>query len=210
MVFPSTNVKNCLPLFSAKLLRASADHARYLSDNTRKLLKHYQKGSGLSLVSNIGLPPLPIEIEQMCSIPLPEDHPLFREALTKPDALNLSDLPRWKAEPPFVEDDNMSDLHSAGYHRYTVALASVLHGYKLREQNQRDVQRRAEFDRVGKLTGMAALRAEVVELLSAWERVKVLGVYHEYHNPREYTMLQHYHQWQARTIYHLYHAQFLI
>ncbi|KAJ7139120.1 hypothetical protein C8R44DRAFT_727228 [Mycena epipterygia] len=180
-----------------------------MSQTTRKVPKHPQKDSELSLVSSIGLRPLPIEIDQIYSTPLPENHTLFRQALASANALDESDLQRWKVEPPFVEDDDMTDPHSAGYYHFTESLASVLHGIKLREQNQQDAQRRAEFDKEGQLVGMAALRTEVADLLSAWERVKVLSVYHEYHNPREYTMFQHYRQWQARTIYHLYHIKFL-
>jgi hypothetical protein len=34
-------------------------------------------------------------------------------------------------------------------------------------------------------------------------------LYHPFHQSREHLMLQHYIQWQARTIYHLYHLEFL-
>jgi hypothetical protein len=57
---------------------------------------------------------------------------------------------------------------------------------------------------------MDRLREEVAALLLGWKRVKSLGIYNEVHHPREYAMLQHYIQWQARTIYHLYYLGFLL
>ncbi|KAJ7490763.1 hypothetical protein FB451DRAFT_1166091 [Mycena latifolia] len=103
----------------------------------------------------------------------------------------------------------LTDPYSDRYHRFTQNLASVLHGVRLREQRERDVLRRAEFTNNGTAAGMAALCEEVVYLLSSWERVKVLDIYDQYHHSREYVMHQHYLQWQARTVYHLYHLKFL-
>ncbi|KAJ7439133.1 hypothetical protein FB451DRAFT_1192339 [Mycena latifolia] len=196
-------------MFSGKVARALANHHHYLAQNTRKKSKHPLDDSTLSPTSILGLPPLDIKIQEMYNVPLPESHPLFREALTKPGALDESDLHRWKAEPPFVEDEDMTDPYSDRYHRFTQNLASVLHGVRLREQRERDVLRRAEFTNNGTAAGMAALCEEVVYLLSSWERVKVLDIYDQYHHSREYVMHQHYLQWQARTVYHLYHLKFL-
>ncbi|KAJ7706757.1 hypothetical protein B0H17DRAFT_1125595 [Mycena rosella] len=194
---------------SGKAARALARRTRYISHTTRKESKHPRDIPLPFPTSILGLPPLGIEIEQMYTIPLPEAHHFFRDALTKPGSLEESDLHRWKAEPPFFEDEDMTDPYSTNYLRFTDSLASVLHGVRLREQNKRDIERRVEFYRDGRPAALVRLRTEVADLLSGWERVKALDIYHEYHNSREHTMHQHYLQWQARTIYHLYHLKFL-
>lgn len=150
-----------------------------------------------------------MEIQQLANAPLPETRPFFREALRKADALDESDLGRWKTEPPFVKDDDTSNPYSDQYLHFTQSLASVLHSVRLRKQNQRDAKHRTEFETNGKEAAVVALRAEVTDLPSGWERVKALRThYNAYHNSREYSMYQHYIQWQVRTIYHLYHMKF--
>ncbi|KAJ7688610.1 hypothetical protein B0H17DRAFT_1135576 [Mycena rosella] len=114
------------------------------------------------------------EIEHFSLIPLPNNHPLFCEALRKADALDESDLGRWKAEPLFVDDDDTSNPHSDQYLHFTQSLASVLHGVWLHDQNQRDAKHRNEFKTNGK-AAMAVLRPEVVDFLSGWERHGVRG-----------------------------------
>ncbi|KAJ7142116.1 hypothetical protein C8R43DRAFT_1131103 [Mycena crocata] len=189
-------------LRSAKTVRAVTQRSRYLSEATRKHGLHAPK-------SIPGLAPLPSFIHALCAEPLPEHEPLFQQALASADALDESDLPRWKTEPPFVEDDDNDDPHSDNYTRFTKSLASVLHGVRMREQNVRDALRCAAFKAEGWRAGIDALRMEVVQLLSDWTRVVDLDVYHRYHHPREWEMHRHYIQWQARTIYHLYHLKFL-
>ncbi|KAJ6533960.1 hypothetical protein DFH09DRAFT_1092126 [Mycena vulgaris] len=192
-----------------KTTRAAADHARYLSQSTRRELKHPSSSLFPLALSVLCLPPLDLEINWLYHTSLPESHPLFREALAKPDALDESDLHRWKAEPPFEEDNDASDPDSDAYHRFTQSLVDVLHGVRLREQNELDVQRRADFNVNGMTAGVTALREELETLLLSWERVKALNIYHEHHDSREFAMCRHYLQWQARTIYHLYHLKFL-
>ncbi|KAJ7637479.1 hypothetical protein B0H17DRAFT_1149459 [Mycena rosella] len=136
-------------------------------------------------------------------------HCFFQEALKKAHSLDESGLSWWKAEPPFVEDEDLTNPYSNNYFRFTEFLASVLHGVRLREQNEQDIARGAEFDRDGHAAVLVRLHGEVTDLLFQWERVKALEIYHDYHNSREYTMHQHYLQWQAHTIYHLYHLKFL-
>ncbi|KAJ7769260.1 hypothetical protein B0H14DRAFT_3433954 [Mycena olivaceomarginata] len=157
----------------------------------------------------IQLPPLSERIEALQRVPLPEDHKLFREALLKPQSLDLSDIERWKAEPPFEEDDDTCDPYSAAYCNYTHALGLVLHGTRLREQNERDAQRRAEFEGGGTEDVMNKLREEIGALLDALERVSSSAGYHPFHASREHAMQEHWLQWQARSIYHLYHLNFL-
>jgi hypothetical protein len=81
----------------------------------------------------------------------------------------------------------------------------------MRAQNKRDVQRRTEFHAAGAKQAMDRLREEVIELLKGWERVQERGkdLYHPFHQSREHLMLQHFMQWQARTIYHLFHLRFM-
>ncbi|KAJ7660630.1 hypothetical protein B0H17DRAFT_1144882 [Mycena rosella] len=77
------------------------------------------------------------KIECFALVPLPKNHPLFCEALTKADdALDESDLGRWKAEPLFFEDDNTSAPHSDWYLHFTQSLVSVLHSVRLHDNNQ--------------------------------------------------------------------------
>ncbi|KAJ7435268.1 hypothetical protein FB451DRAFT_1194744 [Mycena latifolia] len=203
------SVKKYTATSGGKAVRAVARRNRYLAETTRKESKHPPSHSAPLSGSVLGLPPLNIEIEQLFHLPLPEAHPFFREALTKPGALDESDLFRWKAEPPFVQDTDITDPYSATYHRWTESLVSVLHGVRLREQNERNVQRRAEFNINGRAAALVELRREVEELMSDWERVKALNIYHEYHQSREHSMYRHYVQWLACTIYHLYHLKFL-
>jgi hypothetical protein len=51
----------------------------------------------------------------------------------------------------------------------------------------------------------------VVVLLQSFEQGQEYhkDLYHPFHQSREHLMLQHYIQWQACTIYHLYHLEFL-
>jgi hypothetical protein len=81
----------------------------------------------------------------------------------------------------------------------------------MRAQNERDVQRRTEFRETGAKHAMDRLREEVIELLKSWERVQEHGknLYHPFHQSREHLMLQHFMQWQARTVHHLFHLRFM-
>jgi hypothetical protein len=143
---------------------------------------------------------------------LPSDEPLFKEALRSPDAVDESDLVRWKEEPPFVEDEDATDPHSAAYLSFTKSLAAVLHGVRLREQNAEDIQLREAVYTKGRGVVMHQLQQTVTTLWSRWARVETLlgeGKYHPYHQSWEYTMLEHYVQWLARTIFHLTYFKFL-
>ncbi|KAJ7727049.1 hypothetical protein B0H14DRAFT_2640989 [Mycena olivaceomarginata] len=141
----------------------------YTSSKAPKHLPHLRS-------LGIQLPPLSERIEALQRVPLPEDHKLFRELL-KPQSLDLSDIERWKAEPPFEEDDDTCDPYSAAYCNYTPhALGLVLHGTRLREQNERDAQRRAEFEGGGTEDVMNKLREEIGALLDAWSGCRLRPV----------------------------------
>ncbi|KAJ7202986.1 hypothetical protein B0H12DRAFT_1243871 [Mycena haematopus] len=159
-----------------------------------------------------GLPTPAADIQERYNAPLPDHEPLFQEALRSPDALDESDLARWKKEPPFVEDEDSTDPYTSDYFAFTKSLITVLHGVRLREQRIRDAQRRAEFLDKGWKVALPELREEVRRLLERWEIVTRLSHeqhYHPYHDSREYAMLEHYLQWLARTIYSLYYLKFL-
>jgi hypothetical protein len=126
--------------------------------------------------------------------------------------LDESALSIWKAEPPFAEEEDSTDPYSAGYLAWTRSLVSVMHGVRLREQNTRDAQRKADFLENGWETGMEKVREEVLGLLKRWEIVTKLlheQFYHPYHDSREYAMLIHSRQWLARSIFSLYHLKFI-
>ncbi|KAJ7080174.1 hypothetical protein B0H15DRAFT_953665 [Mycena belliarum] len=161
------------------------------------------------------LPDVPTPTPRMVELhgqALPVEEPLFQEALRSPDALDESDLPRWKHEPPFVEDEETTDPFSPAYLAFTKLLAVVLHGVRLREQNARDVQLCEAVETKGRDAVVAQLQEEVTALWGSWERVDTLlraRKYHPYHQSREYTMFEHYLQWLARTIFHLTYLRFL-
>ncbi|KAJ7922224.1 hypothetical protein B0H13DRAFT_2317664 [Mycena leptocephala] len=91
------------------------------------------------------LPVLPMPTAKMLELydqALPHGAQLFEDALRSPDALDESELVRWKEEPPFVQDDDTTDPYSPAYLAFTKSLAEVLHGVRLREQNVRDIELR--------------------------------------------------------------------
>jgi hypothetical protein len=192
---------NKSPYFSGQTARACA-----------RKPKHRRK-EGKSLPKCIpGLAAPNSEIEDLYNIPLPDHEPLFREALRSPEALDESDLSRWKKDPPFEEDDDSTDPYSNCYLAFTQLLITVMHGVRLREQNACDAQRRADFLEKGWSVAMEELRVEVRGLLERWEiatRLSREHLYHPYHNSREHAMLDHYRQWLARTIFTLYYLKFM-
>ncbi|KAJ7218244.1 hypothetical protein B0H12DRAFT_1241657 [Mycena haematopus] len=177
--------------------------------------QHRRKGGQHSPPPSGTLPELPPPTERMlelCNEPLPVGAQLFKQALSSPDALDESDLARWKKEPPFVEDEDTTDPYSSSYMAFNKSLVEVLHGVRLREQNARDIQLREDVSTKGRGVVIHELQQEVAEMWNHWERVeRLLGErkYHPYHQSREHAMLEHYLQWLARTIYHLYYLKFL-
>ncbi|CAK5283395.1 unnamed protein product [Mycena citricolor] len=110
---------------SVKLARAQKPR----TVNRRKTAKVFECVPGLA-------PPTPAMLTEAKQA-LPSDHPLFKEALQSPDNLDKSDLPRWKKIPPFEADSDPADPLSTEYLEYTASLSAVLHGVRLREQQQR-------------------------------------------------------------------------
>ncbi|KAJ7243828.1 hypothetical protein B0H12DRAFT_1236310 [Mycena haematopus] len=194
--------------------RGKATKARLRQPTHRRKQAKYLPESTPECPSSIpGLPPPSTEIEELYNKPLPENEPLFGEALRSADALDESDLMRWKTEPPFVEDDDTTDPYSAGYIKYTHSLTHVLHGVRLREQNAEDLRWRSRFAEDGCEAALHDLKEEVHHLLERWERMKDLSTrrpYHPFHASREHAMFQLYIQWLARTIFHKYHLKFLL
>ncbi|KAJ7235175.1 hypothetical protein B0H12DRAFT_1238852 [Mycena haematopus] len=155
------------------------------------------------------LPQLPTPTARMVELSnqaLPIGSRLFEEALRSSDAVDESDLGRWKAAPPFVEDDDTMDPYSAGYLAFTKSLADVLHGVRLREQNEKDSELRQAVLTKGRDLVIRGLQDEVAETWICWGKAdELLGgcKYHPFHHSREHTMLLHHIQWLARTICHL-------
>ncbi|KAJ7300889.1 hypothetical protein DFH08DRAFT_828080 [Mycena albidolilacea] len=98
-----------------------------------------------SLTSIPYLPPLSPVLLAWCDLPLPEGDPLYEAALSAAAWIDVSDIARWKKLPPFEEDDDRTDPYSDGYLRFTHNLSKVVHGDRMRMQNERDVQRRSDF-----------------------------------------------------------------
>jgi hypothetical protein len=145
---------------------------------------------------------------------LPDTRPAYQEALCgRIDAAISDELNKWRLEPPFPHDFNeppdAPNPWSNAYHLHTRHLLFVLHGDRMRELRQRDVELRTAFE-MDQEAAMEKLRAEVLELMEAFERVVALGeLYHPYDWAREWSMWELYMQWQAHTIYHLYYLKFL-
>ncbi|KAJ6489998.1 hypothetical protein C8R45DRAFT_929287 [Mycena sanguinolenta] len=143
------------------------------------------------------LPPLSPAILTWNECALPETESLYQAAFTAAAWIDLSDLGRWKKLPLFEEDDDRTDPYSESYRRFTHNLTLVLHGDRMRAQNESDVLRRSTFEGAGAKAALERLREEVAEMIKCWDR------------SREHTMFQHYLQWLASTIYPLYYLEFL-
>ncbi|KAJ7722724.1 hypothetical protein DFH07DRAFT_783732 [Mycena maculata] len=123
-------------------------------------------------LSNLPMPtPRMLELSNQV---LPFGSPLFKQALRSADALDESDLPRWKEAPPFVEDDDAMDPYSAGYLAFTKSLVEVLHGVRLRDQNARDIELRMGVSTKGLALVMHGLQEEVAKMWVRWERAEEL------------------------------------
>ncbi|KAJ7827069.1 hypothetical protein B0H13DRAFT_1917871 [Mycena leptocephala] len=93
---------------------------------------------------------------------------LFEDVLRSPDALDESDLMRWKEDPPFVEDDDTADPYSPAYLAFTKLLVEVLHGVRLCEQNMRDVELREVVRTKGREFVTRMLQPEICEMWTQW------------------------------------------
>ncbi|KAJ7854043.1 hypothetical protein B0H14DRAFT_3449831 [Mycena olivaceomarginata] len=183
----------------AKQLRAAQDAATYRPQARRKE----------AAPSVLNLPPLSSFLKARVREPLPTKSPLYLEALggfIRPDL--AGELERWRKEPPFALDTS-SAVSSTAYWFRTQDLEAVLHGVRMREQEEKILECQTQLESSGYEAGMEALRAEVVQLLADFERVSKLE-YHPYVYSREYAMWKHYITWQARTIHHLYYLEFVV
>jgi hypothetical protein len=109
-------------------------------------------------------------------------------------------------EPPFADDDDDMDPHSLQYITFTNNMRIALHGLRLRQEQADDARRRAAFA-TGWEEGKAVQQEELRELQLRWTRAMALPAYPS--DSRKYAMWIHYSNWLARTIYRLYHLQFL-
>ncbi|KAJ7827448.1 hypothetical protein B0H13DRAFT_1917608 [Mycena leptocephala] len=138
--------------------------------------------------------------------PLPDDEDLFLDALHGGRGRDFSPLEVWMAEPPFADDGDDRDPQDLWYLSFTRNSQIALHGLRLRQEQADDVQRRAAFAGGG-VEGKAAHQEELLELQSRWTRVMALPAYPV--SSRKYAMWIHYSNWLARSIYRLYHLEFL-
>ncbi|KAK7053897.1 hypothetical protein R3P38DRAFT_2761638 [Favolaschia claudopus] len=117
--------------------------------------------------------PTPRQLELYHS-PLPTHSQFFIDALRSSDTLDESDLARWKTEPPFEEDCDSADPHSAPYLRFTNSLTEVLHGVRLREQKQQEAEMREELIHSGQEGMLHRLRYDVLKKSQIWRQVEKL------------------------------------
>jgi hypothetical protein len=83
------------------------------------------------------------ELLPLASLPLPKEARLFQEALRSADNLDESDLGRWDVDPPL---DLNSGVESISESRYMARLTEVMHGRRLRQQQERDKERLTQWD----------------------------------------------------------------
>ncbi|CAK5268532.1 unnamed protein product [Mycena citricolor] len=195
--------------------QSSLKHSQKLSvkqqRSERTTSVHRRKGARKHASLSSAPPPSSAMLEE-AALPLPQEHHLYQQALASPDALDESDLQRWKSAPPFVADNDDSDRLSMDYLSYTSSLSAVLHGVRLREQRERDLKLRQAFRKRQRTAALSSLTAEVVRLHLDWEAAQLMLQNEHYHpvlHPRELSMLKHHCHWVARTIVHLHGLKFL-
>jgi hypothetical protein len=198
---------------SGRQVQLAARHAAYWREHGRRgpsetsLVPPSSRSSspGISDTTVPG-PPLPIDLIEKALLPLPESATLFQEALRSPDNLDESDLWRWESGPPYVVESKStatpSELH------YTGRLVEVVHGVRLREQQKTDIVRRNEYLQRNRTAALKDLSLQVTAMLEEWKRL-TLFMQDYAASAREMTMAEIHLQWQARTIYHIYHLLFI-
>ncbi|KAJ7844147.1 hypothetical protein B0H14DRAFT_2585392 [Mycena olivaceomarginata] len=173
--------------------------------------KHRRKGPKNPPLSLLRLPPLSEEIESLRRTVVPETSPLYQKALHGIISPEFSDLGQWTTEPSVLHiDTGPTDPPTSPmqYYLHTRSLRFVFDGIRMREERERDAERRLEFESKGSEVALEALRTEVRGLLDDFERVSAVH-YHRYVYAREYAMWEHYIAWLARTIHCLYYLEFL-
>jgi len=170
---------------SARSVKSAINHVAY-----RK--QHRRQGT-----ATIHLPKLPLQLLLHASLPLPHTSYFFSEALSSAENLDESDLGRWDLDPPYtlLASDPPGEV-------YTKHLAEVMHGRRLRQQEERD--RAWEIQRAG-MSCREQREVIALELKTALEQWKWLDSFvPEYQGGvREVRMAAHLLQWRARTVYHL-------
>lgn len=140
---------------------------------------------------------LPSDLLKQALQPLPEHTYLFQEALASADNLDETDLQQWDLGPPYVHNtpsDSVTEM------RYTERLLEVMHGRRLRQQQEREQERKV-------LCGEKSVELREIlelELTAAWEEWKVGKEFIvDYEGgAQEMTMAQLWVQWLARTVYY--------
>jgi hypothetical protein len=173
--------------------------------------KHRRKGPKNPPLSLLRLPLLSEEIESLRRTVVPETSPLYQKALHGIISPEFSDLGQWTTEPSVLHvDTGPTDPPTSPmqYYLHTRSLRFVFDGIRMREERERDAERRLEFESKGSKAALEALRMEVLGLLDDFGRVSAVH-YHCYVYAREYAMWEHYIAWLAGTIHRLYYLEFL-
>ncbi|KAJ7770402.1 hypothetical protein B0H14DRAFT_3509248 [Mycena olivaceomarginata] len=186
-------------------------HAKAIRAAAPKPSQHRQRSAKTAIP---GLSPPSKLVLRLRQFSLPDTQPAYQEALRgRIEAAFSDELNKWKLEPPFPHDFNeppdAPNPWSNAYHWHTRQLVFVLHGDRMRELRQRDVELRTAFE-TDQEAAMDKLRAEVLDLMVAfWRAADVGELYHPYIWAREFAMWELHMQWQAHIIYHLYYLKFL-
>jgi len=159
---------------------------------------YYKKHHGRQGSATPYLPKLPPQLVLQASIPLPNPNSyFFAQALSSADNLDESDLWRWDLEPPYIASP--SDVLSE---EYTENLIEVMHGRRLRQQQERDQARGAELVGMSHRERREAILVELKAVLESWQRLD--SFLPEYRGSvREVFMAKHLMRWRARTVCHL-------
>ncbi|KAJ7344060.1 hypothetical protein DFH08DRAFT_962202 [Mycena albidolilacea] len=189
----------------------STPHAKAVRAAAPRPPQHRQQSVKVAI---LGLQPPSKLVLRLCQFLLLDTRPAYQEAHCRQiNAAILNELNKWRLEPPFPhnfnEPPNAPNPWSNAYHLHTQHLLFVLHGDRMQELHQWDIELRMAFE-TDQEAAMEKLPAEVLELMEAFERVVTLGeLYHPYDWAWEWSMWELYMQWQVHTIYHLYYLKFL-
>ncbi|CAK5267044.1 unnamed protein product [Mycena citricolor] len=139
---------------------------------------------------------------------IPTENEFFQRAFSDPGTLDLSDCNRWLGIPPFISMQDDTPTHSPDYRAYTSNLKNVMHGVRAGLQQSMDAKSRTLFEK----GQMNCLADDAGEAIARWEKAYKLreqGLYREDEFSREYEMLEHFLQWEARGYLTLYNMAFL-
>ena len=123
----------------------------------------------------------------------------FAEALRSAENLEESNLGLWDQDPPY---DVTQYVDSPSERHFTERLGKVMHGRRLRLQQEEDLARDRDFEGLTCKQRRKLLCRELRDILASWERLT--GYLADYKaNPCEMYMAEHLLQWRACKAVHL-------